>query len=149
SGQSVTLDTAKATNNGSDNVIGTTVQSGKDTTITAKQDVNVIGSSVAAGGNLGIEAEAGSVNVVAAGVEKKVNGVAGTRMSQTDSTFAQTSNLSSGGDTSIKAGDDILISGSKVKAGGDVSLEARDDINITVAQQRTETIGSEVKQGSE
>ncbi|WP_285541383.1 hemagglutinin repeat-containing protein, partial [Brucella sp. NBRC 12950] len=42
-----------------------------------------------------------------------------------------------------------LISGSKVKAGGDVSLEARDDINITVAQQRTETIGSEVKQGSE
>ncbi|QWK81321.1 hemagglutinin repeat-containing protein [Ochrobactrum sp. BTU1] len=149
SGQSVTLDTAKATNNGSDNVIGTTVQSGKDTTITAKQDVNVIGSSVAAGGNLGIEAEEGSVNVVAAGVEKKVNGVAGTRMSQTDSIFAQTSNLSSGGDTSIKAGDDILISGSKVKAGGDVSLEAKDDINITVAQQRTETIGSEVKQGSE
>ncbi|MFK4823108.1 hemagglutinin repeat-containing protein, partial [Ochrobactrum quorumnocens] len=149
SGQTVTLDTAKATNNGSDNVIGTTVQSGGDTTITAKQDVNVIGSNVAAGGNLGIEAEAGSVNVVAAGVEKKVNGVAGTRMSQTDSTFAQTSNLSSGGDTSIKAGDDILISGSKVKAGGDVSIEAKDDINITVAQQRTETIGSEVKQGSE
>ncbi|ASV87933.1 filamentous hemagglutinin family N-terminal domain protein (plasmid) [Ochrobactrum quorumnocens] len=148
-GQTVTLDTAKATNNGSDNAIGTTVQSGKDTTITAKQDVNVIGSNVAAGGNLGIQAEEGSVNVVAAGVEKKVNGVAGTRMSQTDSTFAQTSNLSSGGDTSIKAGDDILISGSKVKAGGDASLEAKDDINITVAQQRTETIGSEVKQGSE
>ncbi|WP_374883597.1 hemagglutinin repeat-containing protein, partial [Brucella rhizosphaerae] len=148
-GQTVTLDTAKATNNGSDNVIGTNVQSGGDTTITAKQDVNVIGSNVAAGGNLGIEAEQGSVNVVAAGVEKKVNGVAGTRMSQTDSTFAQTSNLSSGGDTSIKAGDDILISGSKVKAGGDVSIEAKDDINITVAQQRTETIGSEVKQGSE
>ncbi|NKB83862.1 hypothetical protein HED51_12645 [Ochrobactrum grignonense] len=148
-GQTVTLDTAKATNNGSDNVIGTNVQSGGDTTITAKQDVNVIGSNVAAGGNLGIEAEQGSVNVVAAGVDKKVNGVAGTRMSQTDSTFAQTSNLSSGGDTSIKSGDDILISGSKVKAGGDVSLEAKDDINITVAQQRTETIGSEVKQGSE
>lgn len=148
-GQNVTLDTAKATNKGSDNVIGTTVQSGGDTTITAKQDVNVIGSSVAAGGNLGIEAEEGSVNVVAAGVDKKVNGVAGTRMSQTDSTFAQASNLSSGGNTSVKAGDDILISGSKVKAGGDVSLEAKDDINITVAQQRTETIGSEVKQGSE
>lgn len=148
-GESVTFDTAKATNKGSDNLIGTSVQSGGDTTITAKQDVNVIGSNVAAGGNLGIEAEQGSVNVVAAGVEKKVNGVAGTRMSQTDSTFAQTSNLSSGGDTSIKAGDDILISGSKVKAGGDVSIEAKDDINITVAQQRTETIGSEVKQGSE
>lgn len=148
-GQNVTLDTAKATNNGSDSVIGTNVQSGGDTTITAKQDVNAIGSNVAAGGNLGIEAEQGSVNVVAAGVDKKVNGVAGTRLSQTDSTFAQASNLSSGGDTSIKSGNDILISGSKVKAGGDVSIEAKDDINITVAQQRTETIGSEVKQGSE
>lgn len=147
-GQTVTLDTAKATNKGSDNVIGTSVQSGGDTTVTAKQDVNIIGSDVAAGGNLGIEAEQGSVNVVAAGVEKEVNGVAGTRMSQTDSTFAQGSNLSSGGNTSVKAGDDILISGSKVKAGGDVALEAGDDINITVAQQRTETIGSEVKQGS-
>lgn len=147
-GQSATLDTAKATNNGSDNVIGTTVQSGGDTTITAKQDVNVIGSSVAAGGNLGIEAENGSVNVVAAGVDKKVNGVAGTRMSQTDSTWAAGSSLSSGGDTTVKAGDDILISGSKVSADGDVSLEAKDDINITVAQQQTETNGSEVKQGS-
>ncbi|NKC04964.1 hypothetical protein HED55_22700 [Ochrobactrum haematophilum] len=47
-GQSVTLDTAKATNNGSDNVIGTTVQSGGDTTITATDDVNIIGSDVAA-----------------------------------------------------------------------------------------------------
>nr|WP_266019353.1 hemagglutinin repeat-containing protein [Brucella intermedia] len=148
-GQNVTLDTAKATNKGSDNVIGATVQSGGDTNITATNNVNIIGSDVAAGGNLDIEADQGSVNVVAAGVEKKVNGVAGTRLSQTDSTFAQASNLSSGGNTSVKAGDDILISGSKVKAGGDVSLEAKDDINITVAQQRTETIGSEVKQGSE
>ncbi|NKC04963.1 hypothetical protein HED55_22695 [Ochrobactrum haematophilum] len=69
-------------------------------------------------------------------------------MSQTDSTWAAGSSLSSGGDTNVKAGDDILISGSKVSADGDVSLEAKDDINITVAQQRTETNGSEVKQGS-
>ncbi|KAB2718981.1 hemagglutinin repeat-containing protein, partial [Brucella intermedia] len=148
-GQTVTLGTAKATNKGSDNVIGTTVQSGGDTNITATDNVNIIGSDVAAGGNLAVEAEQGSVNIVAAEVDKRINGEAGTRMSQTDSTFAQGSNLSSGGDTSIKAGDDILISGSKVKAGGDVSLAGQDDITITAARQTTETVGREVQSGSE
>jgi filamentous hemagglutinin len=148
-GENVTLDTARATNNGSDNVIGTTVQSGGGTTIKATDSVNVIGSDVAAGGTLDVEAENGSVNVVAADVEKKVNGVAGTRMSQTDSTFAKQSTLSSRGDTNIKAGDDILISGSKVEAEGNVALVAKDDINITTAREKTETIGREVKQGSE
>jgi len=133
-GQNVTLDTAKATNKGSDNVIGTTVKSGGDTNITATDNVSIIGSDVAAGGNLDIEAEQGSVNVVAAGVDKKING-GGNHMSQTDRTFAQESSLTSGGDTSIKAGDDILIAGSKVKAKGDLSLKAKDDITVAAAEE--------------
>ncbi|OJY04697.1 MAG: hypothetical protein BGP07_12995, partial [Rhizobiales bacterium 63-22] len=149
SGKTVVLDTASATNNGSDNVLGTSVQSDGNTSIKATDDVNIIGSNVVAKGGLDIEAEQGSVNVVTADVEKKVNGVAGTRLSQTDSTWQKQSSLSSGGDTNIKAGDDILIEGSKVKAGGDVALEAADDANITVAQQQKETIGSELKQGSQ
>ena len=147
-GENVTLGTAKATNNGSDTVIGTSVQSGGDTTIVATDTVTVIGSSVAAGGNLSVEAKNGSVNIVAAEVDKKVNG-GGNHMSQTDNTFALQSSLSSGGDTSIKAGDDILIAGSKIKAEGDISLETADDITITTARETTETIGREVQSGSQ
>ncbi|EJC85478.1 hypothetical protein Rleg4DRAFT_7363 [Rhizobium leguminosarum bv. trifolii WSM2297] len=142
SGKNVTLDAAKVDNAGqpamtagghAENATGSQVASGKALTIKAADNVNVIGSSAKAGTTLDVTADKGSVAVVSTDVAR--NNQSG--YTRTLSTDQQQSQLSAGTNATIKADDDILLSGSSVKADGNVALSAGDDINITAAQEHS------------
>ncbi|PDT32871.1 hemagglutinin [Rhizobium sp. M10] len=157
SGTNVTLGAAKVDNGGQQNATGTQIASGGALTIKATDNVNVIGSSAKAGTTLDVTADNGSVAVVSADVAR--NNQSG--YTRTLSTDQQQSQLSSGTNATIKAGDDILLSGSSVKAGGNVALSAGDDINITAAQEHSAStfgkksassithVGSEISAGGD
>ncbi|WP_261333333.1 hemagglutinin repeat-containing protein [Rhizobium leguminosarum] len=165
-GKNVTLDAVKVDNGGqpamtasghAENATGSQVASGGSLTIKATDNVNVIGSSAKAGTTLDVTADKGSVAVVSTDVAR--NNQSG--YTKTLSTDQQQSQLSAGTNATIKAGDDILLSGSSVKAGGNVALSAGDDINITAAQERSESsfgkksassithVGSEISAGGD
>jgi filamentous hemagglutinin len=134
SANNITLDVAKATNGGQENATGSAV-AGRDITIAANDNVNVIGSSAKADKALDVTAANGSVNVVSTGLARETSdGYTTTR-----STDQQQSQLSAGTDATIKAGDDILIAGSSLKADGDAKLEAGDDVNIVATQGRSDS----------
>ncbi|WP_153020221.1 filamentous hemagglutinin N-terminal domain-containing protein, partial [Paramesorhizobium deserti] len=131
-GRDVTLEAEKVENNGSRNATGTRINTGGDLGIKAENDVTVIGSAASAGGALDVTAENGSVNIATVDVTRKSDD----GYSKATTTSQQASQLSSGTDATVKAGDDILLSGSKLKTGGDARLEAGNDINITAAQEQ-------------
>ncbi|WP_245312315.1 hemagglutinin repeat-containing protein [Rhizobium sp. R693] len=135
SGQTVTLDVAKAENGGQENATGSSVSSGGNLTISADDNVNVIGSAAKAGKALSVTADKGSVNVVSAGVAHKTSD----GYTTTVSTDQQQSQLSAGTDATIKAGDDILVAGSSLKAVGSAKLEAGDDVSIVATQERSDS----------
>ncbi|AXA44913.1 hemagglutinin repeat-containing protein [Rhizobium leguminosarum] len=153
----VTLDAVKVDNAGQQNATGSQIASGGSLTIKATDNVNVIGSSAKAGTTLEVTADNGSVAVVSTDVAR--NNQSG--YSKTLSTDQQQSQLSSGADTTIKAGEDILLSGSSVKAEGKAALSAGDDIDITAAQEHSEStfgkksassithVGSEISAGGD
>ncbi|MBB3644211.1 filamentous hemagglutinin [Rhizobium sp. BK619] len=157
SGSNVTLAAAKVENNGQQNATGTQIASGGALTIKATDNVNVIGSSAKAGTTLDVTADNGSVAVVSTDVAR--NNQSG--YTRTLSTDQQQSQLSAGTNATIKAGDDILLSGSSIKAGGNVALSAGDDINITAAQEQSAStfgkksassithVGSEISAGGD
>ncbi|MBY3417703.1 filamentous hemagglutinin N-terminal domain-containing protein [Rhizobium laguerreae] len=165
-GNNVTLTAAKVENAGqpamtagghAENATGSQVASGGALTIKATDNVNVIGSSAKAGTTLEVTADDGSVAVVSTDVAR--NNQSG--YTKTLSTDQQQSQLSAGTNATIKAGDDILLSGSSVKAGGNVALSAGDDINITAAQEHSAStfgkksassithVGSEISAGGD
>ncbi|MBB3646353.1 hypothetical protein FHX14_002550 [Rhizobium sp. BK619] len=156
-GTNVTLAAAKVDNSGQQNATGTQVASGGALTIKATDNVNVIGSSAKAGTTLDVAADNGSVAVVSTDVAR--NNQSG--YTRTLSTDQQQSQLSAGTNATIKAGDDILLSGSSVEAKGNVALAAGDDINITAAQEQSAStfgkksassithVGSEISAGGD
>ncbi|MEI1248377.1 hemagglutinin repeat-containing protein [Rhizobium aouanii] len=165
-GKNVTLDAVKVDNGGqpamtasghTENATGSQVASGGALSIKATDNVNVIGSSAKAGTTLEVTADNGSVAVVSTDVTRD-NQSGYTRTLSTDQ---QQSQLSAGTNATIKAGDDILLSGSSVKAGGNVALNAGDDINITAAQEHSAStfgkksassithVGSEISAGGD
>ncbi|WP_027665580.1 hemagglutinin repeat-containing protein [Rhizobium leguminosarum] len=165
-GTNVTLGAAKVDNAGqpamtagghAENATGSQVASGGALTIKATDNVNVIGSSAKAGTTLEVTADNGSVAVVATDVARDNQ----SGYTKTLSTDQQQSQLSAGTNATIKAGDDILLSGSSVKAGGNVALSAGDDINITAAQEQSAStfgkksassithVGSEISAGGD
>ncbi|MBB3646726.1 adhesin HecA-like repeat protein, partial [Rhizobium sp. BK619] len=156
-GTNVTLAAAKVDNAGQQNATGSQIASGGALTIKATDNVNVIGSSAKAGTTLDVTADKGSVAVVSADVAR--NNQSG--YTRTLSTDQQQSQLSAGTNATIKAGDDILLSGSSVEAKGNVALAAGDDINITAAQEQSAStfgkksassithVGSEISAGGD
>ncbi|MCJ9696942.1 hemagglutinin repeat-containing protein, partial [Rhizobium sp. PRIMUS64] len=156
-GKNVTLAAAKVDNAGQQNATGTQVASGKALSIKATDNANVIGSSAKAGTTLDVTADKGSVAVVSTDVAR--NNQSG--YTRTLSTDQQQSQLSAGTNTTIKAGDDILLSGSSIQGGDNVALNAGDDINITAAQEQSAStfgkksassithVGSEISAGGD
>ncbi|MEZ2126790.1 MULTISPECIES: hemagglutinin repeat-containing protein [unclassified Sinorhizobium] len=133
SGSNVTLDTVKVENGSQQNATGAQLSSGGTLTITANDNVNVIGSSAKAGTSLDVTAQNGSVNVVTTDLARQTDD----GYSKITSTDQQESLLSAGGDATIKSGKDILLSGSSLSAGNDVSLQAADSIDISVSQSQS------------
>ncbi|UTS87459.1 hemagglutinin repeat-containing protein [Rhizobium anhuiense] len=157
SGNNVTLAAAKVDNAGQQNATGSQIASGGSLTIKATDNVNVIGSSAKAGTTLDVTADNGSVAVVSTDVARSNQ----SGYTKTLSTDQQQSQLSSGTDTTIKSGDDILLSGSSIKAEGKAALSAGDDIDITAAQEQSAStfgkksassithVGSEISAGGD
>lgn len=131
SGKNVTLDAQKVENSGSQNATGTRINTGGDLGIKAENDVTIIGSSAKAGGTLDVTAEKGSVNVVTTDVTRTTDD----GYSRSTTTTQQQSQLVSGSDLSIKAEENVLISGSSVDSGGNASISAGNDVNITTSQE--------------
>ncbi|PRA81766.1 hypothetical protein CQ054_19985, partial [Ochrobactrum sp. MYb29] len=136
------------------------LSSGGSTNLEADKNIVIAGSDVKAGKDLAINAGEG-IAVIA--TQDKANGSFGSNSFVT--TTQQGSNLSSGSDTSVKAGSDILIGGSSIGAGKNLDLNARGDVNIVAMAdtseehtngrifQRTETettaVGSSLKAGGD
>lgn len=109
------------------------IASGGSTSLNADKNVVIAGSDVSAGGNLAVQAGE-SVAVIA--TQDKARGSFGSN--SFDATTQQGSNLSSGNDTNVKAGTDILIGASNLDAGGNVDLQAKGDVNIIAMADRNE-----------
>lgn len=147
------------TNRGSGISIGGNLNAGPGA---IKGDVNIVGSSLATGGDMNLAA-GGNINVLAArdtttvtnsstsnaftlGGEASLDGAsAGFGYERNESkgsatqTTASVSGLRSGGNININAGGDFTEQGTRVSAGGDIAVEA-DRINSLAAQNTyTET----------
>lgn len=125
--------------------IGSNVSSGGDMTISSGKNVTIAGSTVSAGGKLGVDAK-GELEVVdrqdtnqVVEVKKTSSsgfttkgasvGYAKTDTSETTRTTTGTSvgsTITSGGDTSLSAGKTLTVQGSDVAAGGDLAVNATD-----------------------
>lgn len=109
------------------------LSSGGATNLEADKNIVIAGSDVKAGGNLAINAGEG-VAVIA--TQDHASGSFGSNSFVT--TTQQGSNLSSGGDTSLTAGTDILIGGSSIEAGRNLNLDAKGDVNIVAMANTNE-----------
>ncbi|PRA75539.1 hypothetical protein CQ054_22900, partial [Ochrobactrum sp. MYb29] len=109
------------------------LSSGGSTKLEADKNIVIAGSDVKAGKDLAIKAGEG-VAVIA--TQDHASGTFGSNSFNT--TTQQGSNLSSGGDTGVKAGTDILVGGSSVNAGKNLDLNARGDVNIVAMADTSE-----------
>ncbi len=122
-----------ADNGGQQNATGARVNAGGSLTIAANNDINVIGSSAKAGGDLRVKATDGAVNIVSTDVARRTSD----GYTKTTSTDQQASQLSAGGNLQVNANTGVLISGSDLTAKGDVGLTSNGDINITTSQNQS------------
>ncbi|MFB2566920.1 hemagglutinin repeat-containing protein [Rhizobium sp. IMFF44] len=147
SGTNVNLTTVKvdartgggsADNGGQQNATGARVNAGGNLTIAANNDINVIGSSAKAGGDLKLKATDGAVNIVSTDVARRTED----GYTKTTSTDQQASQLSAGGNLQVNANTGVLISGSDLTGKGNVGLTSNGDINVTTSQsQSSSTFG--------
>ncbi|WP_259652327.1 MULTISPECIES: hemagglutinin repeat-containing protein [unclassified Pseudomonas] len=138
--------------------VGSVVSGGRDTTLQASRDVNMIGSTAAAERNLNVGAGR-DVNVLAGSnssdqsnwksekhvglsLESDRNGVTAflgsEGLKQKSRNAEQTvapSQLLAGQDATIKAGRDLTLEGSRVDAGRDINLQAGRDISIDAGKE--------------
>ncbi|SCB38879.1 Haemagluttinin repeat-containing protein [Rhizobium hainanense] len=133
SGTNVNLAAVKVDNGGQQNATGARVNAGGNLTIAGANDVNIIGSSAKAGGDLKVKATDGAVNIVSTDVARKTDD----GYSKTTGTDQQASQLSAGGNLQVNANTGVLISGSDLTAKGDVGLTSNGDINVTTSQNQS------------
>nr|WP_309546812.1 hemagglutinin repeat-containing protein [Rhizobium rhizogenes]QCL09198.1 filamentous hemagglutinin family N-terminal domain protein [Rhizobium rhizogenes]QCL09830.1 filamentous hemagglutinin family N-terminal domain protein [Rhizobium rhizogenes] len=141
SGNNVNLAAVKVDNSGQQNATGARVTAGGNLAIAANNDVNVIGSSAKAGGDLNVKATNGAVNIVSTDVARKSDD----GYTKTTGTDQQASQLSAGGNLQVGGNTGVLISGSDLTAKGDVGLTSngaattggRADINVTTSQNQS------------
>ncbi|MGM4915063.1 hemagglutinin repeat-containing protein [Rhizobium sp. 768_B6_N1_8] len=158
SGTNVVLGSVKADNSGQQNATATQVNASGNLAITAANNVDVIGSSAKAGGDLSVKATNGAVNVVSTDVVRKTDD-GYTKVTGTDQ---QGSQLSAGGNMLMNGNQGILLSGSQLSATADVGLTSDGgDINISTSQSQTDATfgkgrsssvshtGSEIKAGGD
>ncbi|MBB3428189.1 filamentous hemagglutinin [Rhizobium sp. BK312] len=133
SGANVNLTTVKVDNGGQQNATGARVNAGGNLTIAANNDINVIGSSAKAAGDLKLKATNGAVNIVSTDLARKTND----GYTKTTGTDQQASQLTAGGNLQVNANTGVLISGSDLTAKGDVGLTSNGDINVTTSQNQS------------
>ncbi|CAN7706729.1 hemagglutinin repeat-containing protein [Rhizobium rhizogenes] len=133
SGNNVNLAAVKVDNSGQQNATGARVTAGSNLAIAANNDVNVIGSSAKAGGDLNVKATNGAVNIVSTDVARKTDD----GYTKTTGTDQQASQLSAGGNLQVNGNTGVLISGSDLTAKGDVGLTSNGDINVTTSQNQS------------
>ncbi len=123
------------------------ITSSKNLVLDAGKDITVKGADIKAQGNAALSA-AGSVTFDT--IENRTSSTSSSKSgdqvfsgsssrTQTASTTHIGSNLSTGGNLSIKAGKTVDILGSQVDTKGNLNLQAKDGINIAAKQDTVET----------
>ncbi|WP_152095661.1 hemagglutinin repeat-containing protein [Rhizobium dioscoreae] len=133
SGNNVNLAAVKVDNGSQQNATGARVDAGGNLNIVGTNDVDIIGSSAKAGGDLKVKATDGAVNIVSTDVARRTDD----GYTKTTSTDQQASQLSAGGNLQVNANTGVLISGSDLTAKDDVGLTSNGDINITTSQSQS------------
>ncbi|MBI9080894.1 MAG: hemagglutinin repeat-containing protein [Pseudodesulfovibrio sp.] len=113
--------------------------------IDAAKDITTLGGKIAAGGDASLTA---GNNVVLDTVKNKETSRTYFSGTTTTSTIKQIgSSLSSGGNLSVKAKNDITLGGSTVRAGGNADLNAGKDLNVMSRDDSSHTVNTISKQG--
>ena len=130
---------------------GSDVQVGGDLVVNAKRDIAIVASTVKAAGNITLDGK-GDVTIASAANEtsseyrykgngKKINAV--------DSEVQQQAAvIEAGGDLTVKAGIDLVVSASQLKAGDEAYLYAGNDLALLVAADQSYHLYDYKKKGS-
>ncbi|MBA2921589.1 filamentous hemagglutinin N-terminal domain-containing protein [Pseudomonas sp. P7] len=126
---------------------GSTVAVGGALTATAAQDIKVVASHISAQNALDLTA--GRDVVVASAANESHRASQSKKVkSSNDQIRQQSSTLQTGGDLSIKAGQDLTLVASQMKSAKDVALDANRDINLLSATDETASFYSKKSKGS-
>lgn len=112
----------------------TTVSAGNNVTLVAGRDVTSQAAGIAAEGNVGIQAGR-DVSLLA---EESVTGSSSHSKKKTvidESVRQQSTEIASGGNTTIIAGRDVNSEAAQVTASGDIGVAAGRDVNLTTATE--------------
>ena len=106
-----------------------------DMLLSAGQDINITGGSVAAGGDLLMLAD-GNINVTANQMtdSESQSGFRHKDATSSESVTQQGSTISAGGNLGIQAGNDVTLEASSVSVGNNAMLIAGNDLNLNAAQ---------------
>lgn len=124
------------------NNIVSEISTGGDMKVNVGGDATFEGTKIESGGDVSIDA-GGNVNMLAAQYYNRtttsssrrgfLGANSGSSKSTTETLTNKTSEISSGGDVSLTAGNDVNLIGTKVDADGDVNLTAGHNVNILSA----------------
>ncbi|MBO2930307.1 hemagglutinin repeat-containing protein [Metapseudomonas otitidis] len=113
--------------------LGAAVSAGRDLSVTAGNDLNVVASAVRSERDLSLSA-ARDVTVASAADEQHRYSKSKKVTSQQDSVTQVGSELSAGGDLSVKAGEGLRVVASQLKAEDEAYLYAGGDLELLAAQ---------------
>ncbi|KIV69634.1 putative large exoprotein involved in heme utilization or adhesion of ShlA/HecA/FhaA family [Pseudomonas sp. FeS53a] len=113
--------------------LGAAVSAGRDLSVTAGNDLNVVASAVRSDRDLSLSAVR-DVTIASAADEQHRYSKSKKVTSQQDSVTQVGSELSAGGDLSVKAGEDLRVVASQLKAEDEAYLYAGGDLELLAAQ---------------
>ncbi len=109
------------------------IESGRDTTLNAANDINIVGSKIDATRNLTMTA-GNDINVTTDVLHNHSEFHSKKRTEINDTVENIASIITAGGVISASAGNDINVIGSKITANDDINLTAASDVNIASVQ---------------
>ncbi|MCO7521915.1 hemagglutinin repeat-containing protein [Pseudomonas sp. 1] len=115
---------------------GSSLQAGRDLTVSAGRDINAVASAIEAKRDVAMTAT-GDLSLVSAANEQHSASKTRKVTSQEDHVQQVSSTVAAGGNVALKAGDDLSLSASKVTAGKEAYLYAGGDVNL-VAEENSD-----------
>lgn len=118
-----------------------------DVSINAGRDLTAIASRIQTNADVALDAK-GDVLIASAANESHFLSKSKKVTRQTDQVRQQASVIEAGGDVSIKAGDDLLLSASQIKAGDEAYLYAGNDLALLAAEDYDYSLYQKKSKGS-
>ncbi|MFJ4055624.1 hemagglutinin repeat-containing protein [Pseudomonas sp. NPDC089743] len=115
---------------------GSSVQAGRDLTVSAGRDISAVASAIEAKRDVAMSAT-GDLQLLAAADEQHSASKTRKVTSQEDHVQQVGSTVLAGGNVALKAGEDLVLSASRVTAGDEAYLYAGNDVNL-VAEENSD-----------